>query len=586
MCGISGIVSKSGLNSGQKDAQDRMRLALEHRGYDASKIEFFSHCTLAHNRLSIVDISGGTQPMIMNANAIVFNGEIYGFNEIKNRLSTEFTFTTKSDTELILVLYKKWGIHLVKHLPGMFSFAIWNNETRELFCARDRFGEKPFYYGIGKNGEFIFASEIKAIIASGLIDAQIDESSIAHYLKRAYVSPQKTIYKNIFVLPAAHQLLLKNGELKIERYWNLPERQSSMSYNDAKQEFLSLLDRSVKKQLVADIEVGAFLSGGVDSSSVVALAAKYNKSLTTFSFGFGDDINELPFANTVAKQFNTNHIEIVQDESHIADLIIEMQRVYDEPFADSSCIPTYLISKEAKKTLSVVLTGDGGDELLAGYKWYNDLLNIENPSPFNVKNIIKKAIIKPSFKNSFIEAHKNQNSYFTNVELNKLLLFKTTFVEPSYSFMPQNNLSDAMKMDIENYMVGDILVKIDRASMANSLELRSPYLDVDLAEFLIGLPFEYKLDANQGKKIQKDAFKGLLPNIILDRQKQGFGAPVINWLKLKNVKQLIENYLFDKNGIVFQYLDYNIVQQIIKNNGYQTWSVLNLALWLDARKYK
>lgn len=586
MCGISGIVNKFGLSSEQKNAQTQMQLAQQHRGPDAGNIQTFENCSLGHNRLSIVDVSGGAQPMQRAQNTIVFNGEIYGFNDIKKSLAANYTFSTKSDTELILALYENWGTDLLKRLPGMFSFAIWNEDTQKLFCARDRFGEKPFYYAIGKTGEFIFASEIKAIIASGLIEPVIDENAIAHYLKRAYVSPQKTVYKNIFILPAAHYLVFENGNLKVERYWNLTPTQNTISYSDAKDQFIDLMEKSVKKQLVADIDVGAFLSGGVDSSGVVALASKYNKRLTTFSFGFGDDINELPFANMVAKQFNTNHIEIVQDESHIADLIIEMQRVYDEPFADSSCIPTYLIAKEAKKTLSVVLTGDGGDELLGGYKWYNSLLEIEKPRSFDFKKLLKTAIKKSYVNNQFIEAHENQNSYFTISELNKLLLPKLVIAEPNYSFTPQMNVSDAMKMDIENYMVGDILVKIDRASMANSLELRSPYLDVDLAEFLISLPFEYKLDENQNKKIQKEAFKGILSDDILNRQKQGFGAPIVNWLELKEVNQLTENYLFDRNSKVFHYLDYNIVQQIIKNNSYQTWSVLNLALWLDSRKYK
>lgn len=595
MCGISGIVNKFGLSSEQKNAQVKMKLALQHRGPDAGNIQTFTNCSLGHNRLSIVDISGGAQPMLRGHNTIVFNGEIYGFNDIRNSLIEDYSFTSKSDTELILALYEKWSTALLKYLPGMFSFAIWDEDAQKLFCARDRFGEKPFYYAIGKTGEFIFASEIKAIIASGLVEPIIDESSVAHYLKRAYVSPKKTIYKNIFTLPAAHQLVFENGELTIERYWNLTPIENSISYSDAKEQFMDLMDKSVRKQLVADIEVGAFLSGGIDSSSVVALASKYNKKLTTFSFGFGNDINELPFANAVAKQFNTNHIEIVQDESLIADLMLEMQKVYDEPFADSSCIPTYLISKEAKKTLSVVLTGDGGDELLGGYKWYNDLLEIENgkASSFSLKEIAKKIVSKSSSDKNFnffsrdskfAKAHQQQNSYFTNHELNRLLLSRSLFVEPVYSFKTSNSVSDAMKMDIENYMPGDILVKIDRASMANSLELRSPYLDVNLAEFLIGLPAEYKLNKNQNKKIQKDAFKTILPDTILNRQKQGFGAPIINWLKLKKVKQLVESYLVDKNNVVFNYLDYATVQQIVKNNSYQTWSMLNLALWLDKRK--
>ena len=348
MCGIFGIFD-SNIES-KKENLKRMSQVLQHRGPDGSGIHYFDDCALGHTRLTIIDKINGDQPMLnFAANVgLTFNGEIYGYKAIKAQIN--YPFHTTSDTEVLLALYQKYGIKLLEKLPGMFSFGLWDVKKKILFCARDRFGEKPFYYAFGNNNEFIFASEIKAIIASGLIDPEIDEISLQHYLKRLYVHPSKTIYGNIFSLPPAHYLTFQNDKCNINPYWKLPEKDETISLESAVENFKSLFDQAVKKQLVADVSVGAFLSGGLDSSTVVNAASQYNGNLKTFSFGFTDkNKNELQYARAVAEKYNIEHNELTENTDNLGDILIQMQTVYDEPFADSSNVPTYLISKLASK---------------------------------------------------------------------------------------------------------------------------------------------------------------------------------------------------------------------------------------------
>jgi asparagine synthase (glutamine-hydrolysing) len=353
MCGISGIVGKK--SEQYSNAMHAMAQALHHRGPDGSAVYFFENCALGHNRLSIVDLATGEQPMITpdKNRGIVFNGEIYGYKEIKEALQKEFHFKTASDTEVILALYQKYGEKLPEHLPGMFAFAIWDDEKQKLFCARDRFGEKPFYYAWGEGGEFIFASEIKAILATGLVKPVIDRGSLVHYLRHLYVEPGKSIYKNIFVLPPAHYLIAHNGDVVVGRYWQLPVVDEKIGVDEAVDKFKILLKQAVERQLVADVPVGAFLSGGLDSTTIVSLASGLKQGISTYSFGFGDSINELPFAREAAAKYKTTHLELQAGAFDLAELFVEMQNIYDEPFADSSNIPTYLIAKLAREHTNI-----------------------------------------------------------------------------------------------------------------------------------------------------------------------------------------------------------------------------------------
>ncbi len=538
MCGIAGIIAP---NSHQyKRTVKSMVSILSHRGPDGNGIKVTDEFAFGHARLSIVDISTGQQPMVTQSDnlTITCNGEIYGYLDIRNKLKNEFHFKTNSDTEVILALYEKYGSDFLRHLPGIFSFGIYDKKNRKLICARDRFGEKPFYYARGENGEFIFASEIKAIIATGLIQPKISKSALNHYLKRLYVQPSETIYSNIHVLPPAHYLTYTNNSIVVKRYWELPKINSNIKWSDALIEMKHLFEQSVERQLVADVPVAAFLSGGIDSTAVVHYAKKLNPDLQTFSFGFGDYINEIPAAQKTADLFNTNHTNLHAEDFNIKELMLHMAHVYDEPLADSSSIPSYLISKEASRHVKVVLTGDGGDELLAGYSAiYSNLLFFDKDNGFPTYHIRQlKELLKYHKFQSIYKQHLLQNNYFNSSSLLKLTGIPDN-KQYHHQFKKTGTLSDALNTDLLDFMPGDILVKTDRASMANGLELRAPFLDIDFASYCISLPPKFKLERNKNitKWIFKEALSEALPQHVLSLPKQGFQSPVKEWLKTSDL---------------------------------------------------
>jgi asparagine synthase (glutamine-hydrolysing) len=605
MCGIAGIVATH--SARYESALDRMMAALSHRGPDGAGAHFFTDCALGHRRLSIIDLTTGEQPMFSPDRkvAITFNGEVYGYREIKKNLH-DYPFITTSDTEIVLALYERYKTDMLKHLPGMFAFALWDEHARTLFAARDRFGEKPFYYAWGQNAEFLFASEIKGLIASGLIQPKLNRQAVTHYLRHLYVHPHETIYSNIFVLPPAHSLLLRDGRLTVEKYWRLPETKEVLSEGDAIDEFQRLFERAVEHQLVADVPVGTFLSGGLDSSSVVAVASRHHARLRTLSFGFGDSINELPDAREIARLYETDHIELEDRHEDIAELMIEMARVYDEPFADSSNIPTYLISREARRFCKVVLTGDGGDELLGGYDfWYRPLREMQRTSPqlARVAGMIRRAatvanragLMRAAELNqkaqgaemwkrfsSIDQAHMAQNTHFTDTELRLLNLhFDSNGRARSRAQPFQGTVDDAMRMDLQDYMPGDILVKTDRASMAHGLELRAPFLDVDFASFCISLPDRLKITDRQDKWILRRCYGAFWTEAIREKSKQGFGAPVGEWLKLDGVARLKSKVLDNPEHALFSLIPFNLSRPYVAKDNYQTWILLMLGLWLE-----
>jgi asparagine synthase (glutamine-hydrolysing) len=601
MCGIIGIVSKD--TKKYKSQIDKAILSLKHRGPDADGIHLFDNCALGHTRLSIIDLSTGSQPMLSldSKIGVTFNGEIYGYREIKKELA-DYPFQTSSDTEVLIALYKKYGESMTEKLPGMFSFAIWDDNLQSLFCARDRFGEKPFYYAFGEKGEFIFASEIKAIIATGLVKPIISKESIVHYLRHLYVNPNKTIYKNIYTLPPAHYLTFKNNTVETKKYWELPKIDGKISLTEATKRFRELLDKAVSRQLVADVPVGTFLSGGLDSSTIVAVASKFKQNLQTFSFGFGESANELPFAKSVAEKYKTDHKELHAEKYDLAELFLEMQDIYDEPFADSSNIPTYLISKEAKKYNKVVLTGDGGDELFGGYSgWYKPLYfmsqNIFLNLLFMIKDLVSigsrrsrlnlfyriKGLLYKLKRSAPLKIHIDKNTYFSNKELKSI--FKKEINSENID-QDRQSLDDIMRFDVKNYMPGDILTKIDRASMAVGLELRSPFLDVDFASFCLSLPSRLKINGKEDKIILREAFKNDWPEEIRNREKQGFGAPIKEWLKLPSFIELKNKYLSDKNRKMFETIDFDQCQKITNKDNYQTWILLTLSVWLEKHPFE
>lgn len=607
MCGISGIVASSAER--YSSAQQNMVASMHHRGPDGNGIYHFDNCILGHNRLSIVDLESGSQPMLNNRKniGIVFNGEIYGYQTIREKLS--YNYQTTSDTEVILALYEKYGFDLLGHLPGMFAFGIWDTDKQCFFAARDRFGEKPFFYALTPNNELVFASEIKAICASGLIKPEIDMSSVGRYLNHGYVGPVKTIYKNIFVLPPAHYLTYQNNKLTISRYWNFPTTtKETLSLSDAAEKFEHLFESAVKKQMVADVEVSAFLSGGLDSTSVVSVASKANPLLKTLAFGYKNKLNELPFAKLAADAYNTEHHELYEDGTDFTDLFLMLPDIYDEPFSDSSAIATYLICKAASKYGKVVLTGDGGDELLGGYTWwYRPLLSdIAARGTGKTKASLVFALAAAEkikerattglgprkwrdMHNSIVKGNRYNStvdlaaSRFGDNSINKLLGLPDN--KPFECFWEQDNtINDAMKYDLADYMPGDILVKTDRAAMANSLELRSPFLDVDFAEFCISMPGHFKINTQSDKILLREAMSKYWPDDIKKRGKQGFGISESHWQGSEKLNKLYDDLVYDKNSVLYSILPFEETQEIIKQNPSIVFSMLVLSVWVN-KKY-
>lgn len=604
MCGIAGIVKKNIQGEDfYRQTLKNMTDSIIHRGPDDEGHEYFKNCFLGFRRLAIVDLSkDGHQPMYSNTKneCIVFNGEIYGYRELKQNLS-DYPFQSNTDTEVILSLFQKHGSELPKQLNGMFSFAIWNEEKQELFCARDRFGEKPFYYAIGKNGEFIFASEIKAILATNLVDSELNDEAVYHFLRHMYVDSQQSIYKNIKVLPPAHQLIYKDGNAEISQYWNFPAEEIEISEAEAVDKFKNLVKESVDKQLVADVKVGAFLSGGLDSGTLVALSSQKNQNLTTLGFQYEGDWDEMPDARTIAKKYNTDHKEVALQNSDIPKTLVEVLKKLDEPLADTAILATYTICKEAAKNMTVVITGNAGDELFGGYKWYQQEKEILEKGSANgaflplykVGSTIseKLGLEKPRlyfldkiFRSKFPDIVAYQkgkvHNNFTDEETSQMMKNKGNY-EHQYNFkLDKDNLNTCMKMDLTNVIAGDYLVKDDRIAMMHSIELRTPFLDKNLVEFCSTLPAKYKVNASQTKIILRRAFGDLLTTNILTKKKQGFGAPISDWLKIPEMEVLTNNILKNPSSKVFSKLDFTSVQKQLNYN-YKHWSLLVLGIWME-----
>lgn len=590
MCGIAGIIARNAGNYSEE--LKKMTDAMVHRGPDSSDFEFYENAALGHRRLSVIDLSeNGKQPMRSSTKkeCIVLNGEIYGYQKLKTQYS-EYPYHGNSDTEVILAMYQRKYENLIHDLPGMFAFALWDDEKQELFCARDRFGEKPFFYAIGENNEFIFASEIKAILASGLIQPEVNDEALSHYLQYGYVSTYHSIYKNIYTLPPAHQLIWKAGKTFVSRYYSIPEKDSVLSLSDAKEEFVHLLKNAVQKQLIADVEVGSFLSGGLDSSSIVALVSEFLPRQTTISFGYDHADSELKYAREIAEKYRTNHIEIHEKKKDLATSLLLVTPYLDEPFADRSFIPHYEICKAARENLTVVLSGDAGDELFGGYHFYKGENQLRNH--FSYHNIIAKfglrlyQKLRPvsfySQKNldhdTILDFHQNfiRNS-FTGQE--RIQLGVSANYHQPYSFTPDpDSLNDIMRTDLEKFVPGNMMVKSDRMAMANSLEVRTPFLDTDFAEFCIRLPEQLKLEKENDKIILRESMGAYWTETIRKRDKQGFGMSVESWFTEENLSKLSDDLLKDKNQKVFSFIDFNATQRFLKKDQ-KHWNLLQLALW-------
>ncbi|HUO84826.1 MAG TPA: asparagine synthase (glutamine-hydrolyzing) [Thermoanaerobaculia bacterium] len=601
MCGIAGIVAPEAARF--TGAIERAIGTLDHRGPDGEGIHAFSHCVLGHRRLAIVDLEGGRQPML-SADAslgVTFNGAIYGFREIRRSLEPEMEFRTRSDTEVLLALYQKYGTAMLDHLPGMFAFALWDDSTRTLFAARDRFGEKPFYFARGPEGELIFGSEIRAILATGLVVTEIDRESLAHVLCRRYVPVDRSIWKQIHSLPPAHALLFRDGELTVTRYWDLPPTTEPVSVPGAIEELRRLFQRSVERQLVADVPIASFLSGGLDSSTVVAIASGIRPGIRTISFGSAG-ATDLPYAREIAERYQTDHLEIHDHEVDVADLLERTSAIFDEPHADISSLPSYQIcSTAAREGAKVILTGEGGDELLAGYRfWYQPLREMERwihrPALLTAAASIAERTANrlglsdrmgasrwfrgsrlTSRYGSISEAHRHQFLLFRQDELERLDLK----LPPVLLTSETGTVNDALRDDVLDLLPGHWLVRTDRTSMACGVELRSPFLDVDLASFCVSLPSRLKITETEEKWILRRAYEKDWTDAVRRRKKEGFNPRFDRWIRRPELQPLKRRILEDPAHRLWNLLPHKTLREIVGTRSRQIWILLNLGLWAE-----
>ncbi len=570
MCGITGVFDLREQRTINRDVLARINDMQWHRGPDEAGLHIEPGLGLGHRRLSIIDIAAGQQPLANEDDTVwvVFNGEIYNFVDLIPELTAlGHVFKTRSDTETIVHAWEQWGEDCVHHFRGMFAFALWDRNRHALFLARDRLGVKPLHYALSDDGFLIFGSELKTLTAWPGFRREIDDQAVEEYFAYGYVPEPRTIYRAALKLPPGHRLLIRRGEPvgTPREYWDVPfQPHLALSLEDAEEEFIERLREAVKIRMVAEVPLGAFLSGGVDSSAVVAMMAGLTESpVKTCSIAFSDPkYDEAEYARQVALRYRTDH-HMNRVEADDFGLVDELAHLYDEPYADSSAMPTYRVCQLARKTVTVALSGDGGDENFAGYRryrWHSYEERMRLMLPYGLRKPLfgflgaayPKADWAPKVlraKTTFeAMARDTVEGYFHGVSVMgdgmRARVFSREFKRRlnGYSAVEvlrrhhaknpgRDIVSQVQYLDMKTYLAGDILTKVDRASMAHALEVRVPFLDHKLVEWVSGLPVDFKLRGSEGKFMLKQALEPYLPNDILYRRKMGFSIPLAEWFR-------------------------------------------------------
>ena len=588
MCGITGIFDTRGASDIDRGVLQCMNNSQLHRGPDEGSLHIEPGVGLGHRRLSIIDIATGQQPLFNEDGSVVviFNGEIYNYQQLIPELQAlGHVFHTKSDTEVIVHAWESWGADCVKRFRGMFAFALWDRNQQTLFMARDRLGVKPMYYALLDDGTLLFGSELKSLLAHGGLRRNIDPLAVEEYFALGYVAEPRTIFRQANKLPPAHTLTIRRGQPMREpvAYWDVKfSLDNPISEADARAELVERLKESVRLRMIAEVPLGAFLSGGVDSSAVVATMAGLSADpVNTCSIAFDDPaFNESAFAQKVADRYHTNHrVETVKSDDF--DLIDTLARLYDEPYADSSAIPTYRVCQLARKHVTVALSGDGGDETFGGYRRYRTHLleqKLRATLPLGLRRAVfgalgrwyPKADWAPRIfraKTTFeAQARDSVEAYFHTMSLIReplrSQLYSDSFKRElgGYSarevFRRHANLAGTADplalvqyLDLKTYLVGDINTKVDRASMAHSLEVREPLMDHELVEWVATLPSAFKMRGSEGKYIFKRSLEPHLPQDVLYRPKMGFAVPLAQWfrgpLRMRVREALLGSYVAD-----------------------------------------
>lgn len=628
MCGIVGIYNYTSFEPANRVALEKATSVLYHRGPDEQGYYFDDKNGLGfgHRRLSIIDLSTGQQPLYNEDNSIVLicNGEIYNFPELFDKLiSLGHRFKTRSDNEAIIHLYETYGLDCVKHLNGMFAFALWDSKKKLLLLARDRMGVKPLYYAL-QNNSIYFSSELKGLLSLPFIKREIDINSLNKYLSFENIPSPYSIIKNIYKLEAGKFLTLQDGKIKIDQYWDLPLDlpKLKITENEAIEEIERLFTQAVKGRLLSDVPVGVFLSGGIDSSLVAKFMADISgEKIRTFSIGFHEkSFDESKIAMRFAKELNSEHNQFLFDSKECLKLIPNIANLVDEPLSDASILPTYFLSNFASKQLKVCLGGDGGDELFSGYQIFpvHKLIGLYDILPRELKKLLLFIANKIPPRETYLSFPFALKQFLRGVGLSNdirtfvwmgayldsekkqllkpdvLSMVSTSTFENISNYLSKKFIqtdADRMLYLISKiYLTDDILVKVDRASMATSLEVRAPFLDYTIQEFVAQLPYEFKLSRLTSKYILKKMAKKHIPSYIINKRKQGFAIPVTKWLKHELKETLLEftskSYI-EKQGL----FNYEFVEKIVQNhlqekwdNKKLLWNLLVFQLWYE--KYK
>lgn len=612
MCGITGIINLNGVPVDAGELQ-RMNSALKHRGPDGEGYYSHENVGLAHRRLAIIDPHGGVQPFYNDNRSVVlsFNGEVYNYVEIRKDLDSEFEFRTQSDTEVVLRAYEKWGIECISRFRGMFALALFDVKKGSLYLVRDRVGIKPLYY-FHSSRRLLFASEVSAILAAEDVQHNIAIESISGFFRYQYIPTPATIYKNLYKLePGCYlKINVKDGSLIKQRYWNLQVKVEDRPEVEWLDELNALLDDTLRIYVRSDVPFGAFLSGGVDSSLVSAIMSGILENpVRTFTIGFNEEEHsELPFAAEAARTIQTVHYEKIVSPQLAEDLLVRMVKHFGEPFADSSAIPTYFVAREAVSQVKMVLSGDGGDELFGGYNSYKTTFRTFSSPPGSlleklihsfggyITTPVTKKWTSQRFASCFQSDYDAQRQIFRDTDLQKLLLPDLPIAPPvtialDIGYPMVDPVTMFQVQDFLTYMVDDVLTKVDRMSMANSLEVRVPLLDHKLVELAFSLPLNFKLRWNHHAKridtkylLKRSALR-YYPESFLSRKKQGFGIPVVEWCR-GPLRHVIESRLKDPRALSYTWLQYNYVQSLLteffQGNDSLTakvWFLLMFELW-------
>ncbi|MBK8147754.1 MAG: asparagine synthase (glutamine-hydrolyzing) [Acidobacteria bacterium] len=618
MCGIAGFISKDAAETaGRERLLDAMCRVITHRGPDEQGTIVKDRAALGMRRLSIIDLKSGQQPIFdCSGNlAIVFNGEIYNYRDLKKDLEARgHKFKTHSDTETIVHAYEEFGADCVKFLRGMFAFAIYDFRDESLFIARDRVGKKPLFYSLMRNGDLVFGSELKSLLEFG-IDREIDYAALDSYLTFGYVPEEFCIFKGVRKLLPGHFLKFQNGSVTTNQYWDFDYSGTDDAKTEA--EYVELvrdkLREAVRIRLVSEVPLGAFLSGGVDSSSIVALMSEFSETpVKTFSIGFNEDtFSELKFARVAAKRFETEHHEFIVTPD-LVEVVDQLVWHFDEPFADSSALPTFMVSKMAREFVTVVLTGDGGDELFAGYTRY--AIDKRRSGLEKLPASVRRSLLRPLSEALPAGAKGRNFLYNTSLDavdryIDSVSHFGKLKKASLYSSSMRANLdgrdggADAifrdhaskpssgdptdrlLYLDGKTYLPSDILTKVDRMSMAASLEARAPLLDHELIELVQKIPAGLKLKGLETKYIFKKAMEGIVPDEILYREKQGFGVPINEWINAE-LKNRIREDLRARKTVERGYFEAKYIETLLdehergrRDHSHSLWILWMLELW-------